>query len=127
MIINDNLIIENLNKELERLENFGEIIGTAIVNRNGLLISSRLPREIDGRKLASMAAIMYASIETATSSLAANEIDSLTVDYQDYQLTVVSVNDEVILVSLFDLNANLGLIFIEIEESIKNIKKIIKK
>jgi predicted regulator of Ras-like GTPase activity (Roadblock/LC7/MglB family) len=127
MIIYDNLVIENLNKELERLENFGEIIGTAIVNRNGLLISSRLPREIDGRKLASMAAIMYASIETAISSLIANEIESLTVDYQDYQLTVVSVNDDIILVSLFDLNANLGLIFIEIEESIKNIKKIIKK
>jgi predicted regulator of Ras-like GTPase activity (Roadblock/LC7/MglB family) len=127
MIIDDNLIIENLNKELERLENFGEIIGTAIVNRNGLLISSRLPREIDGRKLASMAAIMYASIETATSGLIANEIENLTVDYQDYQLTVLSVNDDIILVSLFDLNANLGLLFIEIEESIKNIKKIIEK
>ena len=127
MIINDNVIIENLNKELDRLENYGDFIGTAIVNRNGLLISSRLPREIDGRKLASMSAIMYASIETATSSLNANEIESLTVDYQDYQLTVVTVNDDIILVSLLDINANLGLIFIEIEESIKNIKKIIKK
>ena len=118
MIINDNVIIENLNKELDRLENYGDFIGTAIVNRNGLLISSRLPREIDGRKLASMSAIMYASIETATSSLNANEIESLTVDYQDYQLTVVTVNDDIILVSLFDINANLGLTFIEIEESI---------
>jgi len=126
MIINDPVIVKNLNKELERLENFGEIIGSAIVNRNGLLISSRLPREIDGRKLASMAAIMYAGIETATSSFKANELRNLTVDYQDYKLTVITVNDDIILVSLFDIDANLGLIFIEIEECIKNVKEIIK-
>ncbi len=126
MIINDTIIINKLNKELERLENFGEIVGSAIVNRNGLLISSRLPREIDGRKLASMAAIMYASIETATSSFKTNELKNVTVDYQDYKLTVVTINDDVIIVSLFDINANLGLVFIEIEECIKNIKEIIK-
>ncbi|MFW9988679.1 MAG: hypothetical protein ACFFC3_08490 [Candidatus Odinarchaeota archaeon] len=44
-------IIKNLTKELERLKNFNEIIGNAIVNRNGLLVSSSLPRDIDGRRI----------------------------------------------------------------------------
>lgn len=125
-MINNTIIIKKLNKELERLEIFGEIIGSAIVNRNGLLISSRLPRDIDSRKLASMAAIMYASIETAASSFKTNELKDLTVDYQDYELSVVTINKDIILVSLFDVKANLGLIFIEIEECIKNVKEIIK-
>lgn len=46
----NNLVSKKLKEELERLENFSEIIGTAIVDRNGLLISSRLPRDIDERK-----------------------------------------------------------------------------
>jgi predicted regulator of Ras-like GTPase activity (Roadblock/LC7/MglB family) len=127
MLFNDNMIIERVNQELERLEHLGEIIGTAVVNRNGLLLSSRLPRDIDDRKLCALSATMFEGIETATSSFENNQIRNITVEYLDYQLIVVGINDKIILVSLSDINANLGLIFIEIEESIKNIKQIIEK
>ena len=123
----DNLVLPNLNKELERLENFSEIIGVALVNRNGLLISSRLPREIDERKFSALAATMFEAIETASSSLKNHHVNNLTVEYQDYQLIILEVDLNIILVTLIDLNANLGLIFIEIEEIIKDIKKIIGK
>ena len=62
----NDLIIKNLSKELERLENFDEIIGTALVNRNGLLISSILPRNIDERRFGALAATMFGAVETAT-------------------------------------------------------------
>ncbi|MFX1309733.1 MAG: roadblock/LC7 domain-containing protein [Promethearchaeota archaeon] len=127
MIPNDSVIIDNLNKELERLENFSEMIGSAIVNRNGLLISSRFPRDIDDRKLSALTATMFEAIETASSSLKNNQIKNITIEYQDYQLITVGINENIILVSLFDLNVNLGLAFIEIEESIRNIKKVISK
>ncbi len=127
MLLNDKILIENINKELERLENLGEIIGTAVVNRNGLLVSSRLPRDIDDRKLSALAATMFEGIETATLNFNNNQIKNVTVEYQDYQLIIEEINDNVILVSLSEMDANLGLIFIEIEESIKNIKNIIKK
>ncbi|MFX0002185.1 MAG: roadblock/LC7 domain-containing protein [Candidatus Hodarchaeota archaeon] len=123
----DNLVINDLNKELERLENFGEVIGSAVVNRNGLLISSRLPRDIDDRKLSALAATMFEAIETASLNLSKNQIKNITIQYQDYQLIILEINDKIILVSLIDFNANLGLIFIEIEETINNIKKLIKK
>lgn len=121
----NSLIIKNLTKELERLENFGEIIGTALVNRNGLLISSLLPRNIDERRFGALAATMFEAVETATSSLNNNQIKNLTVEYQDCQLIVEEIDDRTIIVSLIDINANLGLIFIEIEESIKNVRRII--
>jgi len=123
----DNLVLPDLNKELERLENFGEIIGVALVNRNGLLISSRLPRDIDERKFGALAATMFEAIETASSSLQNDQVSNLTVEYQDYQLIILEVDYNTILVTLVDLNINLGLIFIEIEEIIKNVKKIIEK
>jgi len=121
------LVSKNLKEELERLEKFSDILGTALVNRNGLLISSRLPRDIDERRFGALAATMFEAIETATSSLEFNQIKNLTVEYQDYQFIVVEVDPNTILVSLIDLNVDLGLIFIEIEEFVSNIKKVIQK
>jgi len=123
----NNLTIKNLTKELERLENISEIIGNAIVNRNGLLISSRLPRDIDERRFGALAATMFEAIETATSSFKKNQIKNLTVEYQDYQLIVLGIDDKMVIVSLIEKDTNLGLVFIEIEESIKNIRNIINK
>ncbi len=127
MLFNDDVVIESIDKELERLEHLGEIIGAAVVNRNGLLVSSRLPRDIDDRKLSALAAAMFEGIETATSNFENNQIKNITVEYLDYQLIIVGINEKIILVSLSEINANIGLIFIEIEESIKNIKQIIEK
>jgi predicted regulator of Ras-like GTPase activity (Roadblock/LC7/MglB family) len=120
-------MIESLNRELERLENFSEIIGSAIVNRNGLLIASRMPREIDERKLGALSATIFEAIETATSSLKNNKINNLTIEYQDYQVIIFEIDYNTILVSLVDFNINLGLLFIEIEEIIKNVKKLVEK
>ncbi len=115
--------LQNLNKELNKLEKFSGIIGIAIVNRNGLLISSHLPRDIDDRKFATLAAIMYESIETAVSSFNGDKIIHLTVEFDEFQLLVIEVDEKIVLVSLMDLNINLGLMLIEIEESIKKINK----
>ena len=118
----DELEFQGLNKELEKLESFSGIIGSAIVNRNGLLISSRLPRDIDERKFATMSAIIYESSESVVSTLKEDQIAHLMVEFNDYKLIIVEVDDSRIFVSLMDLNINFGLILIEIEESIKKLK-----
>lgn len=123
----NNLKIQDLNNELEKLEDINDMIGAAIVNRNGLLIASRLPRDIDDRKFCAMAATMFGATETAVSNLGSNLINNLTVEFNDFQLIIIGIDDQRIMVSLINLNANLGLIFIEIEETIKNVKKLLKK
>jgi len=123
----NSLKIQHLNKELEKLEDLSDMIGTAIVNRNGLLIASRLPRDIDDRKFCAMAATMFGAIETATTTLGSDSVNNLTVEFNEFQLFIMGVDKQIILVSLLDLNINLGLIFIEIEETIKNIIKILDK
>jgi predicted regulator of Ras-like GTPase activity (Roadblock/LC7/MglB family) len=45
----ESLKTESVNKELDKLELVNGIIGTAIVNRNGLTIISRLPRYVEER------------------------------------------------------------------------------
>lgn len=119
------LATESLDKELDRLINFSDIMGIALVNRNGLLISSRLPRDIDERRFGALAATMFEAIETAASSLDSNQIKNLTLEYENHQIIVVEVDKNTILVSLIDLAVDLGLIFIEIEEFVKNIKNFV--
>ena len=118
---------QNLHKELKKLQSISDIIGTALVNRNGLLIASKLPREIDDRKFCGMVATMFGAIETAASTLKSKFVDNLTVEFDDFQLIIMGADDQLILASLLSLDTNLGLIFIEIEETIKNIKKILDR
>lgn len=123
----NSLKVQNLHKELEKLEGISDIVGTALVNRNGLLIASKLPRDIDDRKFCAMAATMFGAIETAASTIGSKFVDNLTVEFNDFQLIIMGADEQLILVSLLNLNTNLGLIFIEIEETIKNVKKILNR
>lgn len=123
----NSLKVQNLLKELEKLEGISDIIGTALVNRNGLLIASKLPRDIDDRKFCAMAATMFGAIETAASTIGSKFVDNLTVEFNDFQLIIMGADNQLILVSLLNLNTNLGLLFIEIEETIKNVKKILDR
>ena len=123
----NSLKVQNLLKELEKLEGISDIIGTALVNRNGLLIASKLPRDINDRKFCAMAATMFGAIETAASTIGSKFVDNLTVEFNDFQLIIMGADNQLILVSLLNLNTNLGLLFIEIEETIKNVKKILDR
>ncbi|MHA2281322.1 MAG: roadblock/LC7 domain-containing protein [Promethearchaeota archaeon] len=121
------LEMQSLNSELEKLEGISDIIGTALVNRNGLLVSSRLPRDVDDRKFCAMAATMFGAIETAASTMKSKIVNNLTVEFSDFQLIIMEANEHMILVSLMNTNINIGLFFIEVEEIIKNIRKILSR
>jgi predicted regulator of Ras-like GTPase activity (Roadblock/LC7/MglB family) len=117
--------IEIITRELDKLELVNGIIGTAIVNRNGLTIISRLPRDIDSRKFGAMAATMFEAMETATTTLK-DELLNLTVEFDDYQLIVYVLNAEIIFVSFLEMNIDLGIVLIEIEECTKIIHKLLE-
>ena len=117
--------VGNFSKELDKLILVGGIIGIAIVNRNGLTILSNLPRNFDERKFGAMAATMFGAMETAISTFF-DKLVNITVEFNDYQLIIFGVDEEIIIVSLVDLNIDLGLIFIEIEECLKNLQNYTK-
>jgi predicted regulator of Ras-like GTPase activity (Roadblock/LC7/MglB family) len=117
--------VGNFSKELDKLLLVGGIIGIALVNRNGLTILSNLPRNFDERKFGAMAATMFGAMETAISTFS-DKLVNITVEFNDYQLIIFGVDEEVIIVSLVDINIDLGLIFIEIEECLKNLQNYTK-
>lgn len=111
--------ISNLRRELDKLELVN--IQAALVNRNGLTLLSNLPRNVDERKFGAMGAALLGAMESATSTFS-DSIINITVEFYDYQIIIVAINEELIIVSLIELNVDLGLIFIEIEECVKSIQ-----
>jgi predicted regulator of Ras-like GTPase activity (Roadblock/LC7/MglB family) len=117
--------IDNITRELDKLILVNGIIGTAIVNRNGLTVVSRLPRNIDSRKFGAMAATMFEAMETAATTLK-DRVVNITVEFDEYQLVVYVLNSEIIFVSLLELKLDLGIVLIEIEECGKFIQKLLE-
>ena len=114
-------------KNLRNLERFdGTIGGAAIVNRNGLLIASRLPLDIDDRKFGAMVAALLNGMESALETLNNKKIRHITVEMNEYQILIISINKELFLASLIEIECNFGLILVELEAFIKKIEPIIQ-
>ena len=114
-----------ITKELDKLDLVNGISGTAIVNRNGLILISRLPRHIDNRKFGAMAATMFEAIENAVTTFK-DDIVNLTVEYDEEQLIIYAINKKLILITLLELNIDLGIILIEVEELLNFIQKFLE-
>jgi predicted regulator of Ras-like GTPase activity (Roadblock/LC7/MglB family) len=111
------------NKELEKLEVVSGLIGSALINRNGLIITSRLPRDFDERKFGALVATLFGSMEAASATIN-NKVLNITVEFEEFQLIVFILNEEIILATLLENNIDLGLVLIEIEEFIKTINLV---
>lgn len=121
----DSIQIEQLSKELIKLETVLGIIGIVLVNRNGLTITSRVPRTINEKKMGALAATMFEAMETAIEELN-EEIINITVEYDEYQLVVMGATNQVILVALIEYNIDLGITLIEVEETLNIIQDLIR-
>lgn len=118
----DSSLRETYNNELDKLDFLGGITGTAIVNRNGLTLISRLPRDVEERKFGALAATMFGAMENVAIALR-TEIIHLTVEFNDNQIIIMALNNDHLIVTLIESNFDLGLFLIEIEEIIMNLKK----
>lgn len=116
---------ESIILELETLGQLEGLLGSAIVNRNGILLAAWLPRSVDDRKFGAMSAFLFGASETAARELNSCMINFM-VEYERSQVLILEIDETYLIVCLLELDANLGLILIEIEESITNIKKLIQ-
>jgi len=121
----DSIQVEQLSKELIKLDSVLGIIGAVLVNKNGLTIISRVSRTINEKKIGALTATIFEAMETAITELN-EEICNITVEYDKYQVVIREATSQVILVAFIEYNIDLGIALIEVEESLINIQEIIK-
>ncbi len=117
---------EELTNLLKGLENVGDIDGAAITTRDGLLVASRLPRDVNAETFAAMSATMFGAAETAVSELRKDTVKRVISEADDCKLVAVDAGPTATVVALVRPEANLGLVLMEIIRVANATKELMK-
>lgn len=102
------------------LKNFNETCsceGSAVVSRDGLLISSLLSSGVDAETFAAMSATMVGAAETAVSELKKGGMERVIVESRDSKIIATGAGSSALLVAMTSSKANLGLLLMEMKKT----------
>ena len=116
---------DQLKKLLEEFESSGNVTGSAIVRRDGLMVLSSLPEAVNSKAVAAMTAAIVGTGETASNELAMGKLTQIVVESDQGKLISIGAGPETILTALVKPKANMGLILMNMERSAKKIGRII--
>jgi predicted regulator of Ras-like GTPase activity (Roadblock/LC7/MglB family) len=117
---------ERLDAVLAEVMNVGNVDGSVITSREGLLMASRVPPEIDDRIISALFSSVTAAAETALIEMGRGAVDRVVLSAKDGQVIIVPAGPKAVLGTLVRRGApNLGLILMEMETISKKISEII--
>ena len=118
--------VENLNQVLRRLQSGSpDVEASALISDDGLVIASVLPQDIDETRIAGMTATLLSLGVRAATELGRGSIEQVLVRGEHGYAVVLSAGRGVLLLTLANENAKLGLIFFDMREAIGEIKQIL--
>jgi predicted regulator of Ras-like GTPase activity (Roadblock/LC7/MglB family) len=103
----------------------GDVEGVAVVTRDGLLVASRLPRDVDPGVFSAMSAAMQAAGETSIKELKKGSCQTVSAESNLNIIMAYSLDSIRILVALFNSQANLGLIRLELFKTAEELRKVL--
>lgn len=114
-----------LNQTLSDLHVRAAIEASAIVSRNGVLITANAPK--DASLFAAMAATMLGAAEITAEGLHRKVPDRMIVESRHGRLIVTGAGRKMLLATLINPNINLGMVLVEIEKTTENIINIVER
>ncbi len=120
--------IDEANKLLSDLEGrVGDVIGSAIIRTNGLVITSALPSEANERLIAAMsAALLGTSKRSAETLFQEGTFRSLNLELDKGNMFLIQAG-RVILVAITRKEPNIGLVTLEMEDTSAKVAKIFQE
>jgi predicted regulator of Ras-like GTPase activity (Roadblock/LC7/MglB family) len=110
---------------LSKFAEIGDVEGVAIVTKDGLLVASRLPENVDSGVFSAMSAAMHAAGETSVNELRKGSCRIVSAESDTDIIMAYSLDPARILVALFRANANLGLIRLELQRTGEELRKVL--
>ena len=118
--------VEEVTKILQDLEGkVSDIIGSAVIRTNGLVIASALPSEANERMIAAMSAALLGTSKRSAEALFNGDFVSLNLELDKGNMFLIGAG-RVILVGITRKEPNIGLITLEMEDTSKKINEIFK-
>jgi uncharacterized protein len=116
---------ENIEDILRKLATVGQVEGTAVISRDGLLIADALPKNLDAEIFSSMSATMHGAAETALSELKRGVCQMTLAESEKNSVVSLGVNPTFLLVALAKKGVNLGLLRVEMKKTAATIAKLL--
>ncbi len=116
---------EKLVAILKELRKIGDIQGSSVVSRDGLIIAADLSQDIDEETFAAMSAAMQGAAETAVSELKRGALNEIIIDAEKGKLVSIGAGELAILVCISKREVNLGLLRLELNKVAKKITSVI--
>ena len=117
--------IEMLEKVLKDINNIGGVEASAVASRDGLLISSTIPRKQHAETFVAMSATMMGAAETATTELGKGIPDRIIVESKNGRIIGTGAGHKALLLVMTKPDAGLGLVLVEMAKAAEQIRQIL--
>ena len=115
-----------LQSVLADLRRLPDILGATIARRDGILIAHALPKTMDPKKIAAMAAAIVGTSEMAAIEMGLGLFNQSIVDTRIGKMMATGAGEEAILVTMLRNEANMGLILLSVEKAVHSIALILE-
>jgi predicted regulator of Ras-like GTPase activity (Roadblock/LC7/MglB family) len=115
--------LQGILTELRRLP---AVLGATIARRDGILIAHALPKNMDPKKIAAMAASIVGTSEMAVIEMGLGAFNSSIVDTQIGKMIATGAGEEAILVTMVRNEANMGLLLLSVDKAVQSIAEVLK-
>jgi predicted regulator of Ras-like GTPase activity (Roadblock/LC7/MglB family) len=102
-----------------------EIIASAVVSVDGLIMASALPAEVEEDRVSAMSAAMLSLGERIAMELGRGTLEQVYIRGDSGYVLVTAVGQEAVLTALARENAKLGLIFLEMRRAAEQLARIV--
>ncbi|MDW7727738.1 MAG: roadblock/LC7 domain-containing protein [Candidatus Methanoperedens sp.] len=117
--------IELIGNILADLKKVRGVEACAAVTREGLLISAIMQNKRFAESFTAMSATMFGAAETVITELNKGLPDRVIVDSRHGRIIAVGAGPKALIVVLFNSDAGLGLVLIELEKSAEKLKELL--
>ncbi|MFX0163188.1 MAG: roadblock/LC7 domain-containing protein [Candidatus Hodarchaeota archaeon] len=111
---------------LNELERRSEVKASAIVSREGLMMASKLPGDIDEDAISAMSAGMLSLGTRVGNILKCGEIEQIIIKGAEGITITMDAGPEAVLILIAPADAKLGMIFFDVKITVEGIKELLK-
>lgn len=116
---------EKLDDVLSGLLKVGQIQACAIVSKEGLLINSRTPPDVDARIFSALCSTIMGAAEAASGQMATGLVSQISLKTEKGTMVLIPAGKKAILTVLTEPEAQIGLIVYEMEERAMMVDQIL--
>jgi predicted regulator of Ras-like GTPase activity (Roadblock/LC7/MglB family) len=118
---------ELLDDVLAGILQVGQIKACGVVSKEGLLIDSRTPPDVDARIFSALCSTIMGAAEAASGQLNTGKVDQISVKTEKGTIVLLPAGSKAILTALTEPEAQLGLILFEMESRAVQVNDILNK